>query len=449
MQWFLDNLQENGEKTAIVDSGGEYSYVGLYDQCMAFNRELGDSISDGETVAILGDYSFYSISLMLSLLYRSCVIVPIVSTNDTEVQARLDECQCDRIITLEDGKPTVANHTGGEKHDIVLALQEKQHAGLILFSSGSTGKPKAMIHDLNVLLDSYQGRKKKNLAIMVFLMFDHIGGVNTLLNSLAMGAKIIFPGSRKVDDVCRLIQEHGVNILPTSPTFLNLMLIGGAFGKYNLKSLKMITYGTEPMPESLLSKLREVLPKTKLLQTFGTSETGIAQTSSRSSTSLEMKIDQTSQEYKIVDGELWLRSKTQILGYLNHDMDSFTDDGWFKTGDLAEESGDGYLRIKGRKKEMINVGGEKVLPIEVESILMEIAEVQDAIVYGATNAITGQSVNADVVVESDLSPREIKRLIRRYASEKLAAYKVPAKINIMEAAQHSARFKKMRLNKDN
>ena len=71
------------------------------------------------------------------------------------------------------------------------------------------------------------------------------------------------------------------------------------------------------------------------------------------------------------DGELWLRSKTQVLGYLNASMDPFTEDGWFKTGDLVDELKDGYIRIIGRKNDLINVGGEKVLPAEVESILME------------------------------------------------------------------------------
>lgn len=93
----------------------------------------------------------------------------------------------------------------------------------------------------------------------------------------------------------------------------------------------MITYGTETMPQSLLLKLKEVFPKVKFLQTFGTSETGISTTSSKSSNSLFMKLEDINGEYKIVENELWLRSKTQVLGYLNASMDSFTSDGWFKT----------------------------------------------------------------------------------------------------------------------
>ena len=215
--------------------------------------------------------------------------------------------------------------------------------------------------------------------------------------------------------------------------------------KYNLKSLKMITYGTEPMLESLLLKLKSALPKTKLLQTFGTSETGITQTSSRSSGSLEMKLDGTNTQYKIVEGELWLKSKTQVMGYLNASMESFSKDGWFKTGDLVEELAGGYLRIKGRAKEVINVGGEKVLPTEVESIVLEVEGVADCTAYGAKNAIIGQMVAVQVVLEDGVDKKEAKILIRKHCKQKLDSYKIPAKFEFVEQTDFSERFKKKRI----
>lgn len=106
----------------------------------------------------------------------------------------------------------------------------------------------------------------------------------------------------------------------------------------------MITYGTEPMPDSLLLKLKTFFPRVKFLQTFGTSETGISQTTSKSSDSTFLKIDDPNTEIKIVRGELWIRSKTQVMGYLNSSLERFTEDGWFKTGDLVEEASDGYIK---------------------------------------------------------------------------------------------------------
>ena len=263
-----------------------------------------------------------------------------------------------------------------------------------------------------------------------------------------MGAHIILPANRDALDIAALIEKHKVHVLPTSPTFLNMMLMANVANKYNLGTLKMITYGTESMPESLLQRLRDTFPKTRFLQTFGTSETGIVQTSSRSSGSLEIKFNDLDQEYKVVNGELWIRSKTQVLGYLNAKMDSFTEDNWFRTGDLVEELNDGYIRIIGRAKEVINVGGEKVLPTEVESILLEIDIVLDTLVYGVKNAITGQSVVADIVLVDGIETKSAKKKIRKYCRTRLSGFKIPTKLIFLDKTNTSDRFKKIRLSKD-
>ena len=279
-------------------------------------------------------------------------------------------------------------------------------------------------------------------------MFDHIGGINTLLGLLMVGGVMVIPSNRDPNHVAELIQNYKVKVLPASPTFLNLLLMSDAHKKYDLSSLRMITYGTEAMPESLLLKLRNTFKRAKLLQTFGTSETGIAQMRSKSSESTFMKFDDPNLEYKIVDRKLYLRSATQISGYLNASMESFDNDGWFDTGDLAEEADDGYIKIIGRSKEIINVGGEKVLPNEVETIILEMDDVADCIVYAKSNQIMGQSVNADVVMNLDISNREARKLIKEYCSEKLEPYKIPSSVKVVKETNFSSRFKKMRIDKD-
>jgi len=283
---------------------------------------------------------------------------------------------------------------------------------------------------------------------MVFLLFDHIGGINTLFNILSMGAKAVIPENRSAETIAKMIEQEEVNILPASPTFLNLLLLADVCNRYDLSSIRMITYGTESMPESLLERIKKTFPKAKLLQTFGTSETGIAQVNSRSSTSLDIKIDDPNLNYKIVDGELWLKSKIQILGYLNDSMENFTDDGWFCTGDMVETSEDGYLKIIGRSKEVINVGGEKVLPIEVESFLLTIDGIRDCIVYGLKNAITGQTVVADIVIDDannqSINTKELKKQIRVFCIKKMERYKIPTKINFVKQLPIGSRFKKIR-----
>lgn len=446
MSWIIKHFNTLVDKVAIVDIKGTFTYIDLSSQIQIYKDALDEQFEDNQVIGVLSDYNFYAVALFFALYQKQSIIVPIVSINTEEVEKRLNVIKPDITIRL-DGDQLLVEHKVDipVRHTMIQMLCNKKQPGLVLFSSGSTGEPKAMIHNLENLVNSYQGKKQKKLNMLVFLMFDHIGGLNTLLNTLAMGAKIVFPSTRNPDDIASLIEQHQIHVLPASPTFLNMMLMARVDERFDLRSLKMITYGTESMPESLLKKLKVIFPRTKLLQTFGTSETGIAQTSSRSSDSLEMRFDDPNLKYKIINGELWLKSETQVIGYLNASMESFTDDGWFKTGDLVEELEDGYLRIKGRAKEVINVGGEKVLPAEVESVVLELDFVADCMVFGEKNAITGQMVAVQVVLKNSFDQKEAKKLIRKHCKGLLDTYKIPAKFIFVERTSFGERFKKKRI----
>lgn len=443
MEWMDFSLYN--DKPCVINAEGTYTYADLSRAIRHLQEDLIGTIGSGEVVAILGDYSFESVALFLALMQNGNIIVPITTTIESEIDERVSESYADKAIRIGDGRYAVQERHQSNSHPMIDTLRSLHHSGLILFSSGSTGKPKAMIHDLDTLARSYNGKKPKSMNLLLFLMFDHIGGLNTLLNILSMGSTMIIPSSRNVEEICRLIEQHAIAVLPSSPTFLNLMMMADAANRFNLSSLRMITYGTEAMSDTLLERLKTAFPRVKFLQTFGTSETGIATTSSLSSNSTFMKIDDPDLEYRIVSGELWLKSHTQILGYLNASMESFTEDGWFKTGDLVEEGENGYLRIIGRSKEVINVGGEKVLPIEVESVLMQMDQIDDVLIYAMPNAITGQSVAAEVVLHNADDAEGIKKTIRQFCKDKLDPYKIPTHVKVVDRTNFSERFKKMRI----
>ena len=444
MNKMVDKFKDN-DQTAIIYDGKKYSYNELYIKIKEIESFIKDKIKSGEVVAILADYSFVSIALFFALYENKNIIAPITSTSKKEIDGKVKESFSTKIINLENENLVITNIKSEASHKIINDLQTSKCAGLILFSSGSTGAPKAMVHNLDTLVDSYGDKKQKQINMLVFLMFDHIGGINTMLNILSMNATMIIPQNRNADDICKLIEEYKIAVLPSSPTFLNLILINRSYEKYDLSSLRMITYGTETMPEGLLGRLKAVFSKVKFLQTFGTSETGIAATSSKSSSSTFMKIDDENLEYKIVDNELWLRSKTQILGYLNRSMESFTNDGWFKTGDLVELDNEGFIKIIGRNKEIINVGGQKVLPSEVESVLLGMDEIEDCLVYGEQNAITGQSVSCDVVLKHGIDDSGFKILVRKFCKDKLDNFKIPTRVNVVQNTEFTERFKKSRI----
>lgn len=441
MSFILDKFKSFNSKNAIVFEDRIYTYEEFIKQIKDYKNILDTHNISSKVVVILGDYSFYNLALFFALNENKNIIVPITSNIKKVQDDFIEESFCQTIIKTDEKNLLIQDLKTIFSHNMIDNLREKNSSGLILFSSGSTGKPKAMVHNLDTLIDSFKDKKEKSMNMLVFLMFDHIGGLNTVFNALCMGACLIIPKIKDAKTICELIEKYKIMVLPSSPTFLNLILISQEYKNYDLSSLRMITYGTETMPQSLLLKLKEVFPKVKFLQTFGTSETGISTTSSKSSNSLFMKLEDINGEYKIVENELWLRSKTQVLGYLNASMDSFTSDGWFKTGDLVEVDGE-YIKIIGRAKEVINVGGQKVLPAEVESIILEMEEISDCMVYGEKNAIIGQTVVCDVVLNKNIE--NIKKRVRVFCKDRLDAYKIPTKVNVVDKTNFSDRFKKIR-----
>ena len=440
---FLNKISAvDSNKTALIYNNNSTSYGQLLNRIDELYEIISSSFDEKKAVVISGDYSLDSIALIFALCKHKCIFIPIVSTNKKEIEKKIEVSDPDIIIDANSLSIDVLRKNNDTTNDYFKDLYAKNSSGLVLFSSGSSGTPKAMVHDFDNLLGTYLEGKFKNLTFLVFLLFDHIGGLNTILNVLSMGSTLVIPVERTPEGVALLIQKFNVNILPASPTFLNLMNIGGIFENYDLSSLKLITYGTEPMAESLLRNLNLKLPKTRLIQTFGTSETGIIKTKSKSSTSLLVKFDDPNQEVKIVEGELWIKSKTRVLGYINHD-DSFSNDEWFKTGDLIEEKDNGYYKIIGRKSKVINVGGEKVLPIEVETIILKLPYIIDCTVYSKDNPITGQVVAVRVVVSNnDLEIKQLKKDIKKHCKQNLDRFKVPAEIIINDKIIYSSRFKK-------
>lgn len=444
--WMIDTFAEMADRRAIIFNDTVYSYADLNRRIEYYSKLIReDGVESGSVVAINSDYSFEAIALFFALADNKNIIVPIIATVSEELDNRIESAEADYMFT-NDNEQFVSNklYSQNEKHDYIKKLITDRRSGLVLFSSGSTGKPKAMLHDLDMLMQGYRGKRQKEINTLIFLTFDHIGGMDTLLRIFSIGGTITIPASRQPEEISRLIERYRVNVLPSSPTFLNLLLLSGLHQKYDLSSLKIIAFGAEPMPESLLLRLRKLFPDMELQQKFGTSETNAIRVTSRSNDSLFMKLDDPNLEHKVIDGELWLKSKTQVLGYLNAPMNDFTEDGWFKTGDLVETSEDGYIKIIGRNKEIINVGGEKVLPSEVESVLLEMDEFSDVMVYGEQNQITGESVAVDVVTLQEIDKREAKKAIRRFCRERLDPYKIPTKITVVDQTNYGERFKKIR-----
>jgi len=327
-----------------------------------------------------------------------------------------------------------------ESHPMFEQLVISNEPGLVLFTSGSSGSPKAVLHSITRLLNNHNYPRRR-LTTFFFLMLDHIGGINTLFYSLMNGCDVVCSDDYGPGNVSRLIDKFQIQLLPTTPTFLRMLFVYG-FQLNALKSLQVVTYGTEPMPASLLDALTLALPSCKFKQTYGSTELAILPTISRAKSSTWFSIS-NKVGVKIIDGRLWLRASTTMLGYLNSESVVNTE-GWYDTGDEVEVDGN-FIRVLGRGSEIINVGGQKVFPSEIEAVIQEVDNVADAVVSGKANVLMGQVVLAKVkLIESEDQLHIEKRIISHCIDRLDARYKVPVAVLVFDDVYYSSRYKKKR-----
>ena len=438
----LDRLREFKSEPALIANDTEINYDQFVLGVEAWVDKLAKAgVSSGRVVSIEGDYSLPAISALIALWELGCVAVPLApdSKSHHELFREVGSVEYRICIQKDDGDIHATGMTAN--HELYKKLKDRSHPGLVLFTSGSTGPNKAAVHDAAFLLKKFEARKRK-FRTLVFLQMDHIGGINTLLYTFSNGGAVIVVPERTPEAVCTIIERHKVELLPTSPTFLNLMLLFGGISRYDLSSLKVITYGTEPMPEITLSRIAEELPEVKLQQTYGMTELGILRSKSRDSQSLWVRVGGEGFETKVVNDRLWVRAESAMLGYLNA-LSPFDEEGFLDTGDRVEVDGE-WMRILGRVGEAINVGGSKVNPAEVENVLLQIEGVSDAVVNGESHPITGQTVVATIKLSTDESIRAFKVRARKFCRSHLPNYAFPSRFKLSQQDLYSDRFKKIR-----
>jgi long-chain acyl-CoA synthetase len=443
---FLYKLfEEFNSNLSIIWRGNEYSYKSLIENIERFDLLLNShQLKHGTVVAVEGDFSPNSIALLLALIGKASIIVPLTNSWSNNEEKLFGIAQVEVVYRVDENDTISTEYISQRSNnDYYKIIRKNKHPGLVLFTSGTSGEPKAAVHDFLALLEKFKTRRKA-LRTLNFLLFDHWGGLNTMFHVLSNGGVVIATKDHSPEHVCKLIELHQIELLPASPTFLNLLLLSRAYENHDLSSLNIISYGTEPMPKSTLKRLNIFFPDVKLLQTYGLIELGVMRSKSENDESLWVKVGGEGYNTRIVNGILQIKAESAMLGYLNAPS-PFTDDGWFVTGDEVLQKGD-YIKILGRKSEIINVGGEKVYPQEVENVIQEMDNVAEVTVYGEKNSIIGNIVCAKVrIVRHEDKNIFISRL-KRLCREKLQNYKVPIKVNFVVEKQYGERYKKIRTN---
>jgi len=441
---------EANDSPALVTTEGSLSYTELLSAIDHAEKHLTDAgIRAGDPVLLSCGFSARAIPCFLALLRLNAIAV-LCAPDDPKIDQKIQASGA--VIHLPGGRLDELKAQPAElersdaTHPLIARLLKENAPGFVVFSSGSTGEAKAVLHNAQQFCAHLEGVKKAKSTIG-FLAFDHIAGVDTLFYTLFAGGSLIVPRDRSPRYVCEAVESNQAQVLPVSPSFLKLLLVSPALQEADLTSLEIVTFGSEPPDPTVIDRLSELLPKTQLLQKYGTSEFGAPRSKTKPGDSRWLKLESDNFKIRIIDDILWVKASGTMLGYLNVEADTASaaleKDGWFCTGDRVEQDGE-WLRILGRDSDLINVGGEKVFPAEVETVIETLPEVMECAVSGEEHPLMGNVVVAKVRLNEDLDQAEVKRRVRSHCKGKLARHAIPVKVLVTKEPLTSERGKRLR-----
>lgn len=366
--------------------------------------------------------------------------------------------RCKRVVYLED-----LNFRKAPAPRVPKATCPSELA-VVLYTSGTSGKPKGvMLSHRNLLSNAMQmhehiGVRSDDVFLGVLPQFHSFGLTGLTIVPMLFGCKVVYSARFMPKKIIELMREHRPSIYLAIPSMYNALLTVKAAGPEDIESLRLVISGGEPLPADVRDRFLEKFGK-PIVEGYGLTETAPvthvllpeddrAGTVGRPVPRLEqVVVDPVSGRVlpSNTDGELRMRGPNIMQGYLGLEQESaaaFDAQGFFKTGDMAQIDDEGFLKITGRIKEMMIVGGENVFPREIEEVLNAHLSVHDSGVIGQMDPMRGEVPVAFVEASEDATP-DPEELVR-WCREKLPGYKVPRRIVVIEALPRNATGKIMR-----
>ena len=305
--------------------------------------------------------------------------------------------------------------------DEVVASVQNSKSEITIFTSGTTGQPKKVVHSIATLTRSVRiGDRYKGQIWAYAYNPTHMAGLQVFFQAFENQNTLVNVFNQSREYVYQQIHEKGITHISATPTFYRLLL---PF-EQAYESVIRVTLGGEKSDQHLYDSIMKIFPKAKINNVYASTEAGSLFAAKGDCFQIPEAIKD---KFKVVEDELLIHKS--LLG--SSDSFKFTDD-YYHSGDLIEwvDEAQGLFRFKSRKNELINVGGYKVNPGEVEVAIQSIEGVRQAMVYGKANSILGNVLCADVVQEPGFTLTELD--IKKVLGSQLQDFKVPRRIKFVE-----------------
>ena len=443
---FVCHLEANARrfpgKTALVWEQGSLTWSELDRLASGFAHDLSrQGVKPGDRVALVLPNRWDFVVAFMGILKLGATAAPLNSLlKQEELATLLSDLKPKRVVDrvkAEAGAWNTAIHTSAP--------------ALILYTSGSTGRPKGAVFSHSALTFANQswGGPVMGLTpedqVLAALPLAHSLGLNGgLLAPLLFGATVACVERFSPEAVFDAIRRHRVTVFPGVATIFRRLLNSPAFAGADFSSLRLAVSGAAPCPWELSQEWSD-RTGTRIVRGYGMTElfrpisyyaadpTDIPDAVGRPVPGVEVRIvDDDKETGKEGAGELLIKSPAAMDGYLGdpEETRAVLEDGWFKTGDLANVSPEGYVRLVGRKRERILRGGYSIFPQEIEAVLLSHPAVAEAAVVGVPSPDLGEEVAAFVALKPMARSTEDELL--DHCKGRLARFKYPRRVVILK-----------------
>ncbi|MFR4534932.1 MAG: class I adenylate-forming enzyme family protein [Segatella copri] len=469
----FDQVQNTPDKVALISGDTEITYSQLWDYCLCAAEKLKQDyhLKKGDRVILSAAGNIEFVYAYFGVHIAGGICVPIdPDTNQTRFEyiekSTTPVCVMGLLHNVKKETIPFTDVVNGTSKATYIVPEQSQVAD-ILFTTGTTGAPKGVALSYNNLsaaarnINAFIGNTSSDVELLA-LPVSHSFGLGRLRCTLSKGATVVMLGTfanvKKFFKEMARCQVTMFAMVPASWGFIKKMS-GKYIGKF-ADQLKFIEIGSSFMPVEDKELLMSLLPKTRICMHYGSTEASRSAfmefhtykdnllSIGKASPNVEIKIF-TSQGTPAAlgeEGEVCVKGEHVTCSYWNETPERFASDfydGYFRTGDCGTMDAEGNIYLKSRIKEMINVGGKKVSPMEVEDILNTIPGIKESACIGIPDPgiVLGEVVKAFIVADDNLSDEEIMQQLR----PQLEVYKLPVEIERINAIPKTGSGKIQRL----